>query len=165
MRSRRRQRSTRAGGHRAQRRDPLARAEYASGEGTHWRVRAASRLSRLMGSRSTPEHWDFTLLPFAGIIRGLLDAVGARSVVEVGADRGEFTAELLEWAGGTGARVTAVDPEPAPELVELTRGRRELTLLRRPSPEALGELEGADVVILDGDHNHYTVTQELRLVS
>jgi hypothetical protein len=118
-----------------------------------------------MGSRSTPEHWDFTLLPFAGIIRGLLDAVGARSVVEVGADRGEFTAELLGWAAGADARVTAVDPEPAPELVELTHGRPELTLVRRPSPEALEDLDGADAVILDGDHNHYTVSEELRLLS
>jgi hypothetical protein len=118
-----------------------------------------------MGSRSTPEHWDFTLLPFAGIVRGLLDAVGARSVVEVGADRGEFTAELLEWAGGADGRVTAVDPEPAPELVELTHGRPELTLVRRPSPEALEVLDAADVVILDGDHNHYTVSHELRLLS
>jgi Methyltransferase domain len=118
-----------------------------------------------MGSRSTPEHWDFTLLPFAGIIRGLLDAVGARSVVEVGADRGEFTAELLGWAAGADARVTAVDPEPAPELVELTHGRPELALVRRPSPEALEDLDRADAVILDGDHNHYTVSEELRLLS
>ena len=45
-----------------------------------------------------PTHWDFTLLPFAALIRRLLDAVEPVTVVEVGADRGDFTGELLDWA-------------------------------------------------------------------
>jgi Methyltransferase domain len=118
-----------------------------------------------MGSRSTPEHWDFTLLPFAGIVRRLLDAVGARSVVEVGADRGEFTVELLEWAAASGATVTAVDPEPARELLELYEGHSELRLVRQPSLEALPALLPQSAVILDGDHNYYTVSEELRLIA
>ncbi len=85
-----------------------------------------------------PTHWDFTLLPFAPLIRGMLDAVEPAAVVEVGADRGDFTAELLEWAAPSGAKVIAVDPEPAPELLRLAEGHPELTLLRERSPEALG---------------------------
>jgi Methyltransferase domain len=118
-----------------------------------------------MPAGGAPRDWDFTLLPFAPIIRRLLDAVGPSVVVEVGADRGDFTSELLEWSTGREARVIAIDPEPAAQLLELAEHRRELTLLQRPSPEAIDELPPAEVVILDGDHNHFTVSEELRLLS
>lgn len=114
-----------------------------------------------MSAQGAPKEWDFTLLPFARLIRDLLDAIGAESVVEVGADRGDFTGELLDWAAERGASVTAIDPEPAPELVELAESRPELDLVREPSPAALERAPLADAFILDGDHNHYTLSREL----
>jgi Methyltransferase domain len=116
-------------------------------------------------SAGAPTEWDFTLLPFAGLARDLLDAAGANTVVEVGADRGDFTRELLDWAEGTGAAVTAIDPEPAPELIELTESRPELALVRATSPEALEGEPPADVYFLDGDHNHHTLSRELRAIA
>jgi hypothetical protein len=127
--------------------------------------RGASRLSRLMAPGETPEHWDFTLLPFAPFIERLLDAVAAKTVVEVGADRGDFTEELLEWAARTSAEVTAVDPAPAPQLVELAGGHPELNLVREPSHQALTELPLAQAIVLDGDHNYFTLSGELRLIA
>jgi hypothetical protein len=118
-----------------------------------------------MAPGGTPEHWDFTLLPFASIITRLLDAVAPQSVVEVGADQGDFTEELLEWAGPHGAVVTAVDPEPAPQLIELADAHSELRLVRKASLEALVELPLAQAIILDGDHNYYTLHSELRLIA
>jgi hypothetical protein len=124
-----------------------------------------SRLSRLMVPGGAPEHWDFTLLPFASLIRRLLDAVDARSVVEVGADRGDFTRELRDWAGRSGARITAIEPNPASELVALCEGNPDVELVREPSPAALDALPAAQAVILDGDHNYYTLSAELRLLA
>ncbi len=49
----------------------------------------------------------------------MLDASGARSVVEVGAYAGDLTGLLLEWAAGSGARVWAIDPSPRKPLVAL----------------------------------------------
>jgi hypothetical protein len=117
-----------------------------------------------MPAGGTADHWDFTLLPFGCIITRLLDAVAPATIVEVGSDRGDFTRELLDWAGPRDAKVVAIDPEPAGELFELARARAELDLVRRPSPEALGEVPQAEAIILDGDHNYYTVTEELRLI-
>lgn len=114
---------------------------------------------------AVPEQWDFTLLPFEELIVPLLDAVGPEAVLEVGADRGDFTEVLLEWAEGRGAGVTAIDPDPPAELVELARRRPELSLVRRPSLEALPELEPAGAVILDGDHNYHTLSGELELIT
>ena len=118
-----------------------------------------------MPDGGAPQDWDFTLLPFAALIKRLLEAVGPSAVVEVGADRGDFTAELLDWAAGHGARVSAIDPEPAPELLELAGRRPELNLIRKPSPEALGEALPAGAIILDGDHNHWTLSAELRAIA
>jgi hypothetical protein len=118
-----------------------------------------------MEDGGAPQDWDFTLLPFAALILRLLAAVEPESVVEVGADRGDFTAELLQWAGGAGAKVSAIDPEPRPELLDLAERSPALNLIRRPSPDALAEVLPAGAVILDGDHNHWTLSGELREIA
>jgi Methyltransferase domain len=118
-----------------------------------------------MADGSAPQDWDFTLLPFAGLILRLLDVVAPSAVIEVGADKGDFTAELLDWATGPGTRVVAIDPAPAPELVELAERRSELELIRGPSPEALREALPAGAIILDGDHNYWTLSGELRAIA
>jgi Methyltransferase domain len=101
----------------------------------------------------------------AEIVLPCLDAVGARSVVEIGAYAGDLTEVLVDWAAGAGARVIAIDPSPQERLVRLEDERPELELVRETSLAALPRLTPADVVIVDGDHNHYTVSEELRLVA
>jgi Methyltransferase domain len=93
-----------------------------------------------------------------------LEAVGARSIVEVGAFAGDLTSLLLDWAAESGARVSAIDPSPEGDLLELDRERAELELIRETSLEALPRVPMPDVVIIDGDHNYYTVSEELRLI-
>jgi hypothetical protein len=118
-----------------------------------------------MADAGAPQDWDFTLLPFASMISRLLAAVAPEAVIEVGADRGDFTAALLDWAAAAGASVTAIDPEPADELLALATGRPELNLIRSPSPEALDSALPAGAIILDGDHNYWTLTRELRTLA
>ena len=98
-------------------------------------------------------------------ILALLDASAARSVIEIGAYRGQLTAELLRWASSSGAQVLAVDPEPPAELLELAQRHPELKLIQATSHDALGQGSVADAVIIDGDHNYYTVSNELRLIA
>src|SRR4051812_36202116 len=93
-----------------------------------------------------------------------LDAVGARSVVEVGAFAGDLTRVLVQWAAASGARVVAIDPEPQDALVELDRERDELELIRETSLEALPRIPLPDAIVIDGDHNYYTVSQELKRI-
>ncbi len=59
----------------------------------------------------------------------------------------------------------AIDPAPQDGLVQLDRDHGGLELVRETSLEALTRLELPDAVVIDGDHNHYTVTQELRLIA
>ena len=77
---------------------------------------------------------------------------------------GELTRLLADWAAQSDAHVVAVDPFPQEPLEALARERGELELIRRTSLEALPELTPTDAVIIDGDHNYYTVSEELRLM-
>jgi hypothetical protein len=112
-----------------------------------------------------PGHWGASLLTLAELIFGVLDAAGARSVVEVGAYAGDLTGALVRWAAGRDGSVTAIDPSPRQPLVELERRHPELELLRATSHEALGRIAVPDAAIIDGDHNYYTVSEELRLIA
>lgn len=111
-----------------------------------------------------PSRWAHSLAHLADIMFPCLDAIGARSVVEVGAYAGDLTAVLLEWAAASGARVWAIDPAPQDRLVALDEEHPDLELVRETSHEALRHVPIPDAVIIDGDHNYYTVREELRLI-
>ena len=111
-----------------------------------------------------PGRWGHSLLNLAELLVPCLDAVGARSVVEVGAYAGDLTGLLLEWAARVDARVVAIDPAPQKELVALAEARDDLELIRQTSHDALKRIELPDAIVIDGDHNYYTVSEELRLI-
>ncbi len=113
---------------------------------------------------SDPGQWGASLINNAEVMIACLGAAGVRSVVEVGAYAGDLTRFLLDWAQPSGGRVWAIDPSPQPELDALARDRAELTLVRDTSLAALPALERMDAYVIDGDHNYYTVTQEIRAI-
>ena len=112
-----------------------------------------------------PGRWGHSLGNLAEILFPCLDAAAPRSVVELGAYAGDLTRMLVAWARTSGARVYAVDPAPQPALVALAQERPELELARQTSHHALPEIPPADAYIVDGDHNYYTVAQELALIA
>jgi len=112
-----------------------------------------------------PERWGVSLSQSAELLLPCLDAAGARSVVEVGAFAGDLTRVLVEWAAGAGATVGAIDPSPQPGLVALADAHPELELIRETSLAALPRIPLPDAVVIDGDHNWWTVSEELRLIS
>ena len=112
-----------------------------------------------------PGGWATSLLHNAELVLGCLDAIEARSVVEVGGFMGELTRLLLRWAEPTGASVIAIDIAPHPDLEALEPGHDNLLLIREPSHTALTHAPPADAIILDGDHNYYTVSEELRIIA
>jgi hypothetical protein len=125
----------------------------------------------LEGDRSTsapgvtdPGGWGYSLANLTEIMFPCLDAVEATAVLEIGAYRGELTRELLRWAAGAGARVTGVDPEPPAELLKLAEEHPELELVRETSHDALAHLPLPGALIIDSDHNYYTLSEELRLI-
>jgi SAM-dependent methyltransferase len=112
-----------------------------------------------------PARWGASLVNDAEILIGCLDAAGAKSVVEVGSYAGDLTRVLLAWAQRAGARVWAIDPSPQRALVALGESRDDLELVRATSREALKTIPLPEAAIIDGDHNYFTVSEELRIVS
>ncbi|MED4585426.1 class I SAM-dependent methyltransferase [Brevibacillus choshinensis] len=89
-----------------------------------------------------------------------------KTVVEIGALRGEHTIKLLNYCHQDNASLIVIDPAPAfherqwgDEL-----GRR-MILLRELSMDVLPRLGWMDAVLIDGDHNWYTVYHELKQVA
>jgi hypothetical protein len=102
--------------------------------------------------------WDF-------LIRPSLEAAGARIVVEVGSEGGRHTRRLLEWCAVRGARLHVIDPEPQYDSDELAATHAEhLVFHRSPSLEVLDQLGPVDAVLIDGDHNWFTVYGELKML-
>src|SRR3954471_18977858 len=109
--------------------------------------------------------WFTSLANNAEFLFGSLEAADVTSVTEVGSYEGEFTQLLLDWAAPRGVRVVAVDPMPQPPLERLAEQRDDLELVRATSFEALERAQLTDAVILDGDHNYYTVAGELERIA
>jgi hypothetical protein len=111
-----------------------------------------------------PGHWGASLATLAEILFPCLDVVAPSSVAEVGAYAGDLTRLLVEWGGAHGARILAIDPAPKPELVALAEAHPNLELVQQVSLKALERVPLPEAVIIDGDHNYYTVSQELALI-
>ena len=112
-----------------------------------------------------PGRWGASMANNAELMLGALDAAQCRSVAEVGAYAGDLTRIFLKWAEPRGATVVAIDAMPQPPLEALVAERDDLTLFRGVAAEALREIELPDAVVIDGDHNYYAVTNELRLIA
>jgi hypothetical protein len=111
-----------------------------------------------------PLRWGVSMAQHADLMLACLDAIGTRSVVEIGAYAGDLTRVLTSWAEGAEARVIAVDPAPRDELVALAEHSPVLELVRDTSLAALQRLPVPDALIIDGDHNYHTVGGELAAV-
>jgi Methyltransferase domain len=106
-------------------------------------------------------HWE-------SVVRPLLAALAGRVLVEVGIAFGVTTRRLLEWATANDAVVHGIDPAPNPPLdldeVEAKYGDRFL-FHRALSLDALPKIRDPDFVLIDGDHNWYTVHSELHAIA
>lgn len=117
------------------------------------------------GKRVTdPLQWGYSLSNVFELLSGCLEAIETKTVLEIGSYKGELTVELLEWAQTRGVKVAGVDPLPPDELEALAKAHPELELLRQTGQEVLREREFDDAIIIDGDHNYYTLSEELKII-
>jgi len=106
-------------------------------------------------AQSLVHYWESALLP-------LLEAREPQTVIEVGSHEGENTRRLAEWAREHGALVHAIDPKPQFDTAAYVREwEGHLAVHEDLSLEALPAIGPADMVLIDGDHNWYTVFNEL----
>lgn len=88
-----------------------------------------------------------------------------RVIVEIGSDRGENTLNLLRYCRAHDAKLHVIDPSPKYDVAERREEHgRYATFHQELSLNALYRIDGFDAVLIDGDHNWYTVINELRLI-
>ena len=96
------------------------------------------------------------------VVAPVIEAAGAKRIVEIGALRGENTVLVLESLGPD-AEFHVIDPLPEFDPSEHERrfpGR--YVFHRDLSLNVLPHLPPMDVALIDGDHNWYTVYNELK---
>jgi cephalosporin hydroxylase len=101
--------------------------------------------------------WELVVAP-------VLEGAEVRRVVEIGALRGENTELMLERLG-PGVELHVIDPVPDFDPAEHEqRFAGRYVFHRDLSLNVLGHMPPMDAALVDGDHNWYTVYNELRLL-
>lgn len=99
------------------------------------------------------------------VIEPVLKATGPKTIVEIGSDSGRNTTNLLEFCRRSGAQLHVIDPLPKYSVSEWRERYGELlTFHEQLSLDALPLIDDFDAVLIDGDHNWYTVFNELKLI-
>lgn len=99
------------------------------------------------------------------VVQPALDATMPRTVVEIGAEAGHLTDRLVGWCQARGAILHAIDPKPAFDVPAWeARCGDNFVMHVAMSLDALPTIADIDAVLIDGDHNWYTVHEELRLI-
>ena len=99
------------------------------------------------------------------IIEPVLTMLEPEVVVEIGSDQGKNTVRLLEFCKNNNAVLHAVDPLPNFDVDALKKQYgRHFVFHQSLSLNAIPRIKAADVFLIDGDHNWYTVFNELKLI-
>lgn len=99
------------------------------------------------------------------IIRPIFKSLLPKSIVEIGADQGNNTKNLLDFCIRYDAILYTIDPLPKFDVAAWREQYGEcFTFFQALSLNAICQIENFDAVLIDGDHNWYTVFNELKLI-
>lgn len=103
-----------------------------------------------------------SLSEFSDLVLNALALADARTIVEIGSEYGGMSPFLAEHCRARGGQFVTIDPAPKREFMEWLKVSPDVRHLAKTSLEAFAEIEDADAWVIDGDHNWYTVYNELR---
>lgn len=99
------------------------------------------------------------------IIEAAFQILKPKTIVEIGVDAGKQTELVLAYCRQNQAVLHAIDPKPCAEVDAWTMNDpQHLVVHQDISLNVLGTIDDVDAVLIDGDHNWYTVFHELRLL-
>lgn len=102
---------------------------------------------------------------FASIILPCLVATRARNIVEIGAEFGGMSQLLNSHCEAAGGNLISIDPAPKREFTNWAARCPSVTHIAEKSLDAIPPLQDIDAWLIDGDHNYYTVLNELRQIN
>ena len=99
------------------------------------------------------------------IIKPIIEGVNSKIIVEIGSEEGINTKNILEYCKNNNARMIAIDPFPSFDLDEFkTKYGDKFIFYQDLSLNILPSLKDYDTILIDGDHNWYTVYNELKVI-
>ena len=93
-----------------------------------------------------------------------LKMTGAIKICEIGSELGGNTSILLEYADENHGHIICIDPCPDNNLYEKLINKENISFIKDKSLNAIFNIDCIDVWFVDGDHNWYTVFNELSLI-
>jgi hypothetical protein len=99
------------------------------------------------------------------IIEPIFRKYNVQSIIEIGAASGAHTIKILKYCCERNAKLFVIDPFPQFDtaLFQSVYGNR-LQIWKQISLLALPQINHYDAVLIDGDHNWYTVYHELKII-
>ncbi|WP_082672923.1 glycosyltransferase domain-containing protein [Paenibacillus senegalimassiliensis] len=101
-------------------------------------------------------YWD-------SVVRPILEITKPKSIVEIGVNEGKNTLQLIEYCEKHNSQLYSIDPYKA-DILDSYDEHPNFHFVKDISLNALYRFENFDMVLLDGDHNWYTVYHELLLI-
>ena len=102
--------------------------------------------------------WEIIVLP-------LFKELKPKNIVEIGSEEGINTEKILNYCIENNSYLTTIDPHPLfDENKFFNQYGDHFKLIKDLSLNCLQELNDYDVILIDGDHNWYTVYNELKLI-
>jgi GT2 family glycosyltransferase/spore maturation protein CgeB len=99
------------------------------------------------------------------VIKPLLELTNSKKIVEVGAQKGLNTKNILEYVQEKNGVLYSIDPAPQFDVEAWQQEcRNHFVYYKELSLSALPLIEDYDAILIDGDHNWYTVYNELKII-
>lgn len=97
------------------------------------------------------------------IIKPIIEYAKVKNIIEIGAEEGKNTFQIIEYCKKNQGKLSVIDPYPRFDGQALKNEYNDsFQLVQDFSLNALKHLSDYDAVLIDGDHNWYTVFHELK---
>jgi len=101
---------------------------------------------------------------FSHLYLDILQLVNAKNICEIGSETGGNTSVLLSYVKEHFGKLTCIDTNPDENFYQSTIAEGDLVFLKGTSLDHILNIENIDGWFVDGDHNWYTVYNELSLI-
>lgn len=109
--------------------------------------------------------WIASMVPFASIIFPVLELIKPKRICEIGSAAGDHSRLLHQFLKRYSGQLMMIDPAPRGPFAEwVDQCEGAVTHIPECSLSGIPKVGSADVWFIDGDHNWYTVYNELLLI-
>jgi Methyltransferase domain len=98
------------------------------------------------------------------IIKPIFLEESVKSIIEIGCESGRHTLKILDYCLEYNANLLSIDPAPLFDTDQLEAKYEFFKVIKDISLNKLADIEKYDAVLIDGDHNWYTVYHELKII-